>query len=183
MVNMLSPVLQLGSTYDEQKSINTWGGTAGAATSQGFLALYTSPYALNTNSFTFELGNTHIDSSNDFQELVYLQQFNELTNVINNWMWRLYKGQDLQTKKDGSGTLTEAQCQLIEQTIQNKIIAALVGPKYIPAPPSSAGQPNTFITVSRTQNVVAAPSTLVWTYRMWVDAYVKSFSATGSLSL
>jgi hypothetical protein len=182
-LNNYNTILQTGSTYDEQKSINTIGGVHGAVTPLGFLALYTSPYAASNSTYEFLAGNTHTDQSNDFFEYLYLAQFNELTNVINSAMFQNYKGVELQTKKDGSGFLTEAQCRAIESTIQNIINTLLVEPGHIPSSPAATGNNlSNFITVTRNWNVVST-STLTFTYRMWVNAYAKFFTATGSLAL
>lgn len=182
-INNYNTILQTGSTYDESKSTNTIGGVHGAVTPLGFLALYTSPYAASSSTYEFLAGNTHTDESNDFFEYLYLAQFNELTNVINSAMYQHYKGIELQTKKDGSGNLTEAQCRDIESTIQNIVNTLLVQPGHIPATPANTGKNlSTFVTVTRNWNVVST-STLTYTYRMWVNAYAKFFSATGSLAL
>jgi hypothetical protein len=176
-------ILGTGATYDEIRSVNANGGTLGAANAAGFLSLYRSPYSSVPGSYTFLGGNTHADPTNDFFELVYAQQFNEFRIVIATWLHRLYKGQQLDTKKDGTGTLTEAQCRAIEGAIQQKVNTILVDPGYIPAAPTANGTDvTTFITVDRTQNVVST-STLRYSYRMWVNAYVKQFTGVGTLAL
>lgn len=178
-----SDILGTGMTYDEARSVNANGGNYGAATSAGFLAVYRSTYASVPGTYTFLAGNTHADPTNDFVELVYAQQFNEFRNVISKWLYRLYKGQQLDTKKDGTGALTEAQCRQIENTIQLKVNTELVDNGYIPASPAANGKDvTTFITVDRSYNVVST-STLKYSYRMWVNAYVKQFTGVGTLAL
>lgn len=173
----LKGLLATGSTYDESKSTNTWGGTFGAITNRGFLAVYTSPYAQNVNSYTFLAGNTHTDSQNDFLEMVYVQQFNELQNVIQTELYKL-RGTALQVKKDGTGYISEPQARDIEANVQQVIDTLLVSNGYIPSAP--IGQK--FIIITRNWNLVST-SQLKYEFRIWVESYTKTFSGVGYLSL
>ena len=176
-------LLQTGCTFDEATSTNSGGGTFGSVTPYGFIAPYRSHFSATPGTFSFLAGNTHSDPTGDFFEFVYAQQFNELESVISTAMYQSYKGQNLQTKTDGTGALSEAQCRAIESYIQLKVNQALVDPGYIPpAPPADGSSVTNFITVSRTQNVVSTGK-LVWNFRMWAAAYVKVFQGIGSLTL
>jgi hypothetical protein len=173
----MTSILSLGSTYDESRAVNTWGGTFGAISNQGFLAAYTSGFAKSNKTLQFLAANTHCDSSNDFFEYLYLSQFNELQNVINAELYK-FRGKLLSTKQDGSGALTENQADAIEKSVQYVVDTLLVKPGYITPIPTGMS----VITVNRTWNVVST-NELRYSFKMWVGALVKTFNGVGSLSL
>jgi hypothetical protein len=170
-------ILKLGSTYDESLSVNV-SGVHGAVTPAGYLAIYRSNNNSDMNGFTFLEGNTHTDPTNDFFELVYITQFNELERVIDSYMWNVYKGQELKTRMDGTGALTDSQAKSINLAVSQEVINKLASPGFIPYNPN--GQE--YITIDQTINMIATKK-IRWTFRMWVDAYAKYFEAVGGLSL
>jgi hypothetical protein len=184
-----SGILSSGSTFDESLSVNSLGGTSGAVTPSGFLAVYRSLHSATVGAYTFLRGYAHCDPTNDFFENAYRLQFNAVLNLVFDNMWQLYKGQHLETYLDGTGRITESQAKDIESTMQRIVTEQLVNNKYIVAPPpkgttdSSGNQVNTnFVIVDRTANLISTEQ-LTWICTAWAPAYVHTFKATCYLSL
>ncbi len=183
-----SGILGSGSTADESKATNSLGGSFGAVTPSGFMALYRSSHASRPGSFTFLAGNSHCDPTNDYFESAYRMQFNAVLNLVFATMWLLFKGQNLDVNL-ATGNITPAQAADIEATIQRIVTETLVDPGYVQAPPppgtvDSEGHPvNTnFIVIDQTVNLVTTGN-LKWISTAWAPGYVKTFTAVSFISL